>query len=399
MPWRTVLDDWIEQPQEAAEPGAWAVDRGLLILASAPTRRYAEGGGPTIVSAPHGLAWNLAAASSRFVNLGTPPSGSAFSFVVIANQGAASGQFLISSRLSGGTVDGGVEILAGGGGAGTAELRMARGGVAYNTTPRASGLNDGRYYVHVGTYGDGALRHYVNGVFVGSISVSGSVTHSQPLYIGRRGSTYIDAQVSDVAWLNGITLTADEIAQIATPEGYYSQFFAPVERRIWIPAGGSGPTYTLTADGATYSLTAPAANLKASRKLAAAVGSFSVTGADVGLYVQRRIVAGQASYSYTGTNVNLKVSRKLVAGTGTYSLTGQDATLTYFGGFGPTYTLSAGAGSYSITGTNVSLKVSRKLVAEAGSYTYSGSSVGLSYSGAVSNMPPYITVYFWRRTA
>ena len=78
----------------------------------------------------------------------------------------------------------------------------------------------------------------------------------------------------------------------------------------------------------------------------------------------------------------LKAGRKLAAGSGAFVLSGADATLTYSGSAGPTYTLSAGAGTFSLTGAAASLKYGRRLVAGAGTFALTGAPVTLTYSGA-----------------
>jgi hypothetical protein len=122
-----------------------------------------------------------------------------------------------------------------------------------------------------------------------------------------------------------------------------------------VTAGG-GPTYTLAADGATFTLTGQASGLKAARKMVSASATFALTGQDVAL----------------------KAARKLVAGNGAFTLTGQDVTLTYSPGV--TYSMTADSGAFTLTGGAVAFKAARKLTADAATFTLTGQDVGLTYS-------------------
>lgn len=162
-------------------------------------------------------------------------------------------------------------------------------------------------------------------------------------------------------------------------------------------AAASGPTYTLTADAGSYTVTGQAATLAASRQLALDVGSYTVTGNsagllasrllnldtgnytltgnDAGIIVGRLLSAGSGSYTVTGNDAGLIVSRLLSAGAGSYTITGYDVTLTYNPAGGPTYTLALDAGSYAVTGRDAGLIASRLLTADTGSYALAGGDV------------------------
>lgn len=143
-------------------------------------------------------------------------------------------------------------------------------------------------------------------------------------------------------------------------------YYAPSPSAEAAAGGGGGPTYTLVADGGTFTLSGGTANLVVGRKLAAAGGTYTLSGGAAGLVV----------------------GRKLAAAGGTFSLTGGDATLSYSGAGAATYTLVAAGGTYALTGGAAALKVSRSLTAQGGTFTLSGGIATLTYSGGAAASPP-----------
>ena len=106
-------------------------------------------------------------------------------------------------------------------------------------------------------------------------------------------------------WLWNRSLSANEISELSADP---FAMFRPRQRSYFyagIAAGG--PTYTLTADAGTFTLTGIATNLLASRRVSADLGTFALSGIDAGLLA----------------------SRQIAAATGTFILTGIDAELTY----------------------------------------------------------------------
>lgn len=122
------------------------------------------------------------------------------------------------------------------------------------------------------------------------------------------------------------------------------------------PAAAGGPTYTLTADSASYALTGQAATLA----------------------FNRAMVAASAAYTLTGQDAGLRFNRVLAADTTAYTLTGQNVTLTYTPIGGPTYTLAADTASYALTGQDTGLLFNRVLTADTTAYALTGQAVGLS---------------------
>jgi hypothetical protein len=92
------------------------------------------------------------------------------------------------------------------------------------------------------------------------------------------------------------------------------------------------------------------------------------------------LVADGGTYSYSGNNANLLFNRLLSADGATYSYAGNNANLTYT----PvgSYTLAADGGTYTYSGNNANLRYNRILVADGGTYSYSGNNANLTYAPA-----------------
>lgn len=141
------------------------------------------------------------------------------------------------------------------------------------------------------------------------------------------------------------------------------QLYVSKTRDKWVTPGSSGgPTYTLTAQ----------------------TGTFSLTGNNATLRVARKITCNTGTFTLTGVNTTLKVGRKLTCTTGNFTLTGNSANLVYTPTGGPTYTLIAQSGSFSLTGNNANLLVSRKLIASTGVFVLTGNNVTFSVGSSFS---------------
>ena len=143
----------------------------------------------------------------------------------------------------------------------------------------------------------------------------------------------------------------------------------------------SGSTYTLTADGGTYTFTGTAADLFFNRVLSADGDSFTFSGTDANILYNRVITAEGGSYTYSGFDLDLLFHRILSADNGNYTYTGFDADLLYHSG--STYTLNAEAGIYTLTGNDVDLLVNRYILLEPGIFTLTGQDAILKYSEAI----------------
>lgn len=143
------------------------------------------------------------------------------------------------------------------------------------------------------------------------------------------------------------------------------------------PAGGGGPTYTLTAAAGALTLTGNAAALTAQRKVTAGASSFALTGNAAALSAQRKIALDAGAYTLTGNAAALFFQHNLVPLPASYALTGNDATLTYTP---RTLLLTAEAGSFALTGNAAGLSFQHSLVPLAGSYALTGSAANLVYT-------------------
>lgn len=188
----------------------------------------------------------------------------------------------------------------------------------------------------------------------------------------------------DVAYVNSVGASTTNVSMSSV---YYSSLGA-----VSVQEAAGGPTYTLTADGGSYTLTGTAASTLYNRVVTAAGGSYTLTGTaatlthnysmpvDPGSYtltgtaagtVYNRVIAATAgSYTLTGTAAGTLYNRVVVADGGTYSLTGSDVTLTYTPAGG--YTLTCDVGSYTLTGTSANTAYNRVITADGGSYSLTG---------------------------
>ena len=96
-------------------------------------------------------------------------------------------------------------------------------------------------------------------------------------------------------------------------------------------AAVTSTTYTLIADGGTY----------------------SYSGNNANTLFGRRVAADGGTYSYTGNNANTLFGRRVAADGGTYSYSGNNSDLIFVEG--STYTLDADGGTYSYAGNSVNI--------------------------------------------
>ena len=91
----------------------------------------------------------------------------------------------------------------------------------------------------------------------------------------------------------------------------------------------SSTTYTLIADGGTYSYSGNNANTLFNRRLVADGGVYSYSGNNANTLFGRRVAADGGTYSYTGNNANTLFGRRVAADGGVYSYAGNNADLVY----------------------------------------------------------------------
>ncbi len=254
------------QPQQRVTVSELALSLGLWSLAVATARGVATFGpaqsevGAPGVSAQGGLVgWNLNG-STQHVDLGTPPAAAdSVSILVTARQGSTVNAFPISTRSSGASE--GIEIIVGPSSAvGQAALRVGTASDSHDTTlSPATGLDDGRHHTHVATWGRfaGTARHFVDGRLAGSVATTGgTITHSQSLRIGLRGSTYFAGQVALAAFFTR-TLPASVAAELSRNPW---QLFAPEPRRLWVPS--AAPATPVLSAATALNITTTTADLR-----------------------------------------------------------------------------------------------------------------------------------------
>lgn len=153
-------------------------------------------------------------------------------------------------------------------------------------------------------------------------------------------------------WFDPEIVPASWFGSEATAVGWFDEDL--------VALGSSGPTYTLTADSA----------------------SFALTGQTAGLAFNRVLSASSAGYTLSGQTAGLSFNRVLAADSASYSLNGQAVTLTYTPLSGPTYTLTADTAGYALTGQDTGLLRGWTLAAGNGAYSLAGQDATLSYSGS-----------------
>lgn len=141
-------------------------------------------------------------------------------------------------------------------------------------------------------------------------------------------------------------------------------------------ASGS-PTYTLTLDAGTVTVSGSAALRDLSMVLEP--GTVSVTGQAAALLAGRRLVGDAGSVNVAGHVAGLLAARRLAADAGVVTVSGQDATLT-----SATYSLALDAGVVSIGGQAITFLRTYRLAAQAGVVNVSGQVAILSIPGSDS---------------
>jgi len=99
-------------------------------------------------------------------------------------------------------------------------------------------------------------------------------------------------------WFTGLPVPGVDQAGMGAVKYWFTGLPVPL-----ISAGGGGPTYTLNADGGSFTLTGQNADLLFGRVLAAGGGSFTLTGQDVTFSRTYVLQAETGLFTLTGGNV------------------------------------------------------------------------------------------------
>lgn len=215
-------------------------------------QRYTTiGGTPEYANSTKGRLVDLVSGSSEYIELGTRFNNLSipFAFAQVV-QSSSVNSFSISSRSNSSAE--GVEFLIGGGGtAGTFQFRFQTSG-AYNIPNAIAGNSTTAPNLLLGhVRADGVAEFYVNtiqNVTIASGASTGTITGSQNMRIGSRGTTYLSGQVGDSWFFNG-ELRPSQIAEfLRDPYAVYRR-----TKRIFFPVAGGDVTVALTGASMTAS--------------------------------------------------------------------------------------------------------------------------------------------------
>lgn len=133
----------------------------------------------------------------------------------------------------------------------------------------------------------------------------------------------------------------------------------------------SGATYTLNADGGTFSYSGGIAATNYNRVLQSDGASFSYSGGAAATLYNRILPADGSVYAYSGGAASTLYNRVLVSTGANFSYSGGAANFVYTPS-GVVYTLNADGATYSYSGGNASLLMNRALISGGAAFTYSG---------------------------
>jgi hypothetical protein len=255
------------------------------------------------------------------------------------------------------------------------------------------------------------IGYYENGVLQATPSVS--YTTSDYIFLVRVGTTLtarkgstIDPNAATTIW-TFTSLSGDVYfdSSFWTNGAQADVSMAPPVAAAALTLTAAGATFTVSgqaanlargyefaADLGTYSYTGQAANLLRGFDLAAAGATFSYTGQAVVLTVPASIVASVGVFSYAGQTAGLPLGSTLTAAQGAFAYTGQAAN------FARGYNFTAAQATFSYTGQAAGLVRNYALAAANGTFSYSGQAAGLprtlpsagatfAYSGQAAALP------------
>lgn len=157
---------------------------------------------------------------------------------------------------------------------------------------------------------------------------------------------------------------------------------------VYVPAapGGGGPTYTLTAETGSFTLTGNDAGLLRTYRLECEPASFALTGSDAALRRHYSIAAETGAFALSGSDVSFVRSYVLSTEPAAFTLTG------YQVGIVEGLKIIADTAQFTFTGNEAQFRVSRRLEALSGSYELSGFDARLIAHRNLSTEP---TSFLW----
>lgn len=152
-------------------------------------------------------------------------------------------------------------------------------------------------------------------------------------------------------------------------------------------------TYTITAQGGSYTKIGATANILKSKLITTVGGFYSKVGTSAIINFNRLLTAQSGNYIQIGTDVTIFKNRNLITQGGMYVKNGSSVNINYTG-LSNVYSLTCVGGSYTKTGSSALILKSKMLIASSGTYTYTGNPVVISYSGTppASGLLPYLNV-------
>ena len=323
------------QPQQPVGVN-WAnpLTRGLIVAVVGGQRINAATGLSVIPSASPprvvgavGVADSFTAASSQWIDCGLLPNSSAISWGALFNTSAFN-EFVITTRNA--STAQGIEILIGSGGAaGVNNVRL--GSSSGNTnTGSTTGQNDGKYHHITGAWDGTTLRGYSDSKTVLTpVSNSGTVSHSQGLWIANRNGTFLTGAVA-LTYLYTRALSQNEA--FALQQNPW-QLLTPARARVIVslPAGGAGNSIAVPAASLTLTGYVPTVAATTNQTIVVPAGALALTGyapTVVGSSNSIAVPAGALALtgyapsidqSYINTNVALATNGGTASASSTFS--------------------------------------------------------------------------------
>jgi hypothetical protein len=253
----------------------------------------------------------------------------------------------------------------------------------------------------------GAWRAYRDGSLFGSGTFTTSVTATNQGWIGQGNNSSNTFCSMDLEYLEvtGVTnaqkwsadLSGGTGSTLPTVSGTNQATLInfPTDNSQWIFY--SSGSYTLTADGGTFSYSGAPANTLFNRLLSSDGATYAYSGGIASLLLNRILQSDGASFAYSGGTASTLYNRVLSSAGSSFGYSGGIASLVYTPA-GTVYTLNADGAIYSYSGGNASLLMNRSVIAYGVSYGYLGGDATLRSSAYPSASLDAYTVSYMMPT-
>ena len=233
----------------------------------------------------------------------------------------------------------------------------------------------------IGTDGGGTRSYSCSGFTVTQ------ETDGNNYWTGATGYKLVTATTAQLAsWVESATRGLMKIAAFKEAAGgtAYDLTVDPASYTLTAAAETVTATRALTIAPASYSLTAQAVNLAVGRVLSVSPASYALSAAAVTTAVGRALNVSPASYSLTAAAQTMTAARSLSISPVSYALTAADVTLTY----APSAKeLLIDPASYAVSAADVSFAATRALSIDPASYSLANSAETLSVGRVLSVNP------------